>query len=125
MTQKDKNITIAKPSSYFNSPYLRINILESQHYGLTIATFIAHLSTYKEIRQGKFFKQTQKEIKEKIGISFGKQKSICDQLEKDGVLETKRIGIPTYKYYKINYEILSEIINNILSEILKVSTTEV
>lgn len=117
MTQYDKNIAVTKATSYFNSSYLQSNYLTIKQYGLETAGFIGCLyswwNTYR--KKGKltydgFFFQTQKRIKDLIGVSRSKQKTIVDLLKKDGVLEIKKMGTPQKIYYRLNPDILWEII---------------
>jgi len=113
-----KNEAITDATSYFKSNYLKVSFPVIKHYDLSTAVFIACLyswwNTFKEkgqITKNGFFFQTQKQIKELVDLSFSKQKMIADQLIKDKVLEVKRIGLPARNYYRLNPDILWNIIN--------------
>ncbi|KKM28190.1 hypothetical protein LCGC14_1567190 [marine sediment metagenome] len=109
--------TSIKYIDFFKSPHINVNKGVVDYYGIDIALWIGDIYSRWEWfrKQGKidekgFIFTTQKEIRETTKLNYNKQTDIIKRLVEDKILEVKRIGLPARNHYRINLEILIDII---------------
>lgn len=64
----------------------------------------------EELKDGMFY-LTRNTIEEDIGMSSDYQRTALKKLTKAGVVEVKKIGMPSKNYYKINEQVLCELLS--------------
>lgn len=108
----------AKITSYFTSPHLRVNKLTIDHYGLDTALWIADvLSRWNYFRENEkldkrgFFYITKETIRKSTELKYNNQTIITKRLARDGVIQVEKRGLPARNHYKIDIDILWDVIN--------------
>lgn len=94
--------------------YYSLNKTLVSRLGIEEAFFICLLAEAEQLfkgheRDGYFF-QTAKEIEKRSGLSSYKQRTIIASLEEKGLIKTDLKGIPAKRYFKLEYENISNFI---------------
>lgn len=94
--------------------YYSLNKTLVSRLGIEEAFFICLLAEAEQLfkgheRDGYFF-QTAKEIESRSGLSSYKQRTIIASLEEKGLIKTDLKGIPAKRYFKLEYENISNFI---------------
>lgn len=94
--------------------YYSLNKTLVSRLGIEEAFFICLLAEAEQLfkgheRDGYFF-QTAKEIESRSGLSSYKQRTIIASLEEKGLIKTDLKGIPAKRYFKLEYESISNFI---------------
>lgn len=100
--------------------YVKVNKVLIKKFGLLGATFIAGLfSQYETCKQNgwlvdkEWFCCTVEDMENSIGLGKKGQSSAVAQAESAGILSTKRIGLPAKRYFRINFNILKDILKEV------------
>ena len=95
--------------------YLVLNKELIKKLGLIPASLLCELCSeynyYEKVNKleyGIYFYSTQKNITENIGISRHQQDSAIEILEKLNLLQEKRMGMPSKRYFKLNFDKIEE-----------------
>lgn len=96
-----------------SSNYIIVNKDLIKILGLNEAVILGELcSEYNywestnRLEKGDYFYSTRENIEKNTGINAHFQKLVFKNLEEKGIINSKKMGIPCKKYYKINEEIL-------------------
>lgn len=129
-TEKIENIVYHIIS---DSAYLLVNKKLIYTFGLEPAVFLSNLINkyfyFKDKNQLKnnswFYLVHEQQINE-IGISLLKLRKCKVQLKEFGVIDTKMIGVPAKEYYKIDFNILFELLteNPVQQPFYNINNTE-
>ena len=118
MTNKSNSLTADLLS---NNGFIQCNKVLIKALGLEGAALIGELCSeyrYYEARgmlkNEEYFYTTTENIKENIGIGRTSQDNYINQLKNLNIIETKLMGMPCKRYFKINFEIL----NNFMEEMI-------
>lgn len=94
--------------------YYSLNKTLVSRLGIEEAFFICLLAEAEQLFKGHekdgFFFQTAKEIETRSGLSSYKQRTIIASLEEKGLIKTDLKGIPAKRYFKLEYESISNFI---------------
>ena len=64
------------------------------------------------LRADNYFPMTQENISGNLGISISKVRNAIERLEAEGLIFTKRIGLPAKTYYCINLCLINALVDN-------------
>lgn len=78
--------------------------------GVNSAVMFGALLRCDELCTGEFFPKTRDEIKKLSGLSASQQRDALSKLVEEGLVESKRIGIPPVTYYRLNYDALVSVL---------------
>lgn len=59
-----------------------------------------------------FFYCTVEYMQSKTALTEHQQRNAINNLEKEGYIETKRMGLPARRYFKINYDLIEDSLLN-------------
>ena len=94
--------------------YYSLNKTLVSRLGIEEAFFICLLTEAEQLFKGHekdgYFFQTAKEIETRSGLSSYKQRNIIASLEEKGLIKTDLKGIPAKRYFKLEYESISNFI---------------
>lgn len=94
--------------------YYSLNKTLVSRLGIEEAFFICLLAEAEQLFKGHekdgYFFQTSKEIEARSGLSSYKQRTIIASLEEKGLIKTDLKGIPAKRYFKLEYESISNFI---------------
>lgn len=94
--------------------YYSLNKTLVSRLGIEGAFFICLLAEAEQLFKGHdkdgYFFQTAKEIETRSGLSSYKQRTIIASLEEKGLIKTDLKGIPAKRYFKLEYENISNFI---------------
>lgn len=94
--------------------YYSLNKTLVSRLGIEEAFFICLLAEAEQLFKGHekdgYFFQTAKEIETRSGLSSYKQRTIIASLEEKGLIKTDLKGIPAKRYFKLEYESISNFI---------------
>lgn len=94
--------------------YYSLNKTLVSRLGIEEAFFICLLAEAEQLFKGHekdgYFFQTAKEIETRSGLSSYKQRTIIASLEEKGLIKTDLKGIPAKRYFKLEYENISNFI---------------
>lgn len=94
--------------------YYSLNKTLVSRLGIEEAFFICLLAEAEQLFKGHekdgYFFQTSKEIEARSGLSSYKQRTIIARLEEKGLIKTDLKGIPAKRYFKLEYENISNFI---------------
>lgn len=94
--------------------YYSLNKTLVSRLGIEEAFFICLLAEAEQFFKGHekdgYFFQTAKEIETRSGLSSYKQRTIIASLEEKGLIKTDLKGIPAKRYFKLEYENISNFI---------------
>lgn len=94
--------------------YYSLNKTLVSRLGIEEAFFICLLAEAEQFFKGHekdgYFFQTAKEIEARSGLSSYKQRTIIASLEEKGLIKTDLKGIPAKRYFKLEYENISNFI---------------
>ena len=94
--------------------YYSLNKTLVSRLGIEEAFFICLLAEAEQLFKGNerdgYFFQTAKEIETRSGLSGYKQRTIIASLEEKGLIKTDLKGIPAKRYFKLEYESISNFI---------------
>jgi hypothetical protein len=72
---------------------------------------------HNKLIDNKWFDYSRTDIENVTGISIRKQTVIFNKLRKLNLIETKRIGLPSKIYFKINYDRLIELLHQYIEKL--------
>ena len=105
----EKEIKYFLEQSLSEEAFIIINKGLALLHGLEEAAFLSHLFTKrkqlrfsKKLPKDEIFYTEQKEVKDKISLSFFQQTRVIKSLKKKGLIKVERTGLPRRNYYKIN-----------------------
>lgn len=94
--------------------YYSLNKTLVSRLGIEEAFFVCLLAEAEQLFKGHekdgYFFQTAKEIETRSGLSSYKQRTIIASLEEKGLIKTDLKGIPAKRYFKLEYENISNFI---------------
>ncbi len=73
---------------------------------------------HNKLIDNKWFDYSKMDIEKITNISIRKQTVIFNELRKLNLIETKRIGLPSKIYFKINYEVLIELLYQYIEKLV-------
>lgn len=101
-----------------NRNWFHFNKNISRRYGVEVARFVGFLADMQgyaremnTITEDGFFFCTSNTIEEWLKFDVRKQRKLVKVLEDEGVLTTKRMGLPAKRYFKFNSIKLLELLN--------------
>lgn len=106
-----------------SSNFWLLNKAVTLELGLETSIFLSDLSSRQDYWQGRneltkdgYFFINRDKIKAETTLSHGKQNTATKTLINLGILEVKKIGLPSKNYYKINIKILNEYVLNLINK---------
>lgn len=104
-------------SNYLGEGFFQINKGALRAFGLEKALWIECLLEWRydlfkkdKIEEDDYFYLSQNEIQNKTTISADKQTKIIKFFRDSGVIEVKKVGLPSRNYYRINVERMVELV---------------
>ena len=121
-SKKEKQNLLAKIDAFStDSSFMVINHRLINTFGLEKASVLANLietlsysldfnTTETDEKDREWFFLTNKKQLEKLQISERSFRKIKKELQEQGILKTKRVGIPSKEYYPIDFDALDEVL---------------
>ena len=104
-------------SKIFEANYTIVNHDMVKKFGLVqaywlceIISWMKHLRRKKRVDENEWFFYTQKHIEKKIGLSTQIQNRVTKKFASLGIIEVERRGLPAKNYFRLNYEILVQVL---------------
>lgn len=80
--------------------FLTVNKIIANKLGLDAAVILAHLASINDYFEDDWFYQTYEQIEKTTTLSKHKSSKAINSLEAEGLIETKKKGVPCKKYYR-------------------------